>query len=69
MISGPSGHDHDPQKPLFLTSGPPTYFNKKQEQGQTIFEKYHFRKFHNLESLFFGKAHVTSILEQGLVNS
>ena len=38
MVFGPSGHDHGPQKPLFLILGPPNNF-KSQRNNPDLFLK------------------------------
>ena len=38
MIFGPSGNDHDPQKPLFLTLDPPNYFKQSKKNQKHVGE-------------------------------
>ena len=48
MFFGPSGHDHDPQKPIILEFGYTKLRNKYKAKTRFVFKQEYFLTYRNL---------------------
>ena len=69
MIFGPSGSFRDPQKPLFLILGPPSYSKQVKKMPETFLGNNTFGNFRISTIAVFGNDARRTILEIRLLNS